>query len=209
MAPLNRYTAIPASLWATDSPFLDLSARAQWLYLRLWTSEARNAAGLLPYQPNLLAKSSTNTNAKTISAALEELTAQEWVLVDFDAEQLWLPRFIAEDTFNSPNQYVSAMNAIRTCPSWMLRDAAWKEIHRLGLPLPKSADPDARQRMQARMEKAKAALQARMYANPEGDRKGFERVSKLSNVNANANADAGDANEDYAASLREWHEDEP
>ena len=71
--------------------------------------------------------------SKSITAtALDELRATGWLLVDFDAELVWLCRFIEDDTFNSPNQYVSAMNAIRTCPSWMLRDAAWKEIQRLG-----------------------------------------------------------------------------
>jgi len=191
MAPLNRYTAVPASLWATDSPFLELSARAQWLYLRLWTAEPRNAAGFVPLQASLWAKSSTSTSPETVKAAAEELSPTGWLLVDFDAELVWLCRFIAEDTYNSPNQHVSAMNAIRTCPSWMLRDAAWKEIQRLGLPPVKSKDEDARQRMQARMEKALAALRARMYASREGYRNPFETPSKLSNVNANAHVGEG------------------
>ena len=122
-------------------------------------------------------------------AAADELSADEWLLVDFDAEQVWLPRFIADDTFNSPNQYISAMNAIRTCSSWMLRDAAWKEIQRLGLPPVKVADRERREKVQARLDKALAALRARMYASGEGSRKGSGRVSKPSNANANANAD--------------------
>jgi hypothetical protein len=86
MAPTIRYTAIPASLWASDSPFLELSAKAQWLYLRLWTSESRNAAGFVPFQPTLWAKNSTGTNEETIKGACDELCAKGWLSVDFDAE---------------------------------------------------------------------------------------------------------------------------
>jgi hypothetical protein len=60
MAPTIRYTAIPASLWANDNPFRELTAQAQWLYLRLWTSESRNAAGFVPLQLSLWIKSSTS-----------------------------------------------------------------------------------------------------------------------------------------------------
>lgn len=186
MAPTGRYTAIPASLWANDSSFLGLSARAQWLYLRLWTSDTRNAAGFVPLQPTLWAKSSTTTSADTIKAAGDELSAKGWALLDFDAEHAWLCRFIGDDTFNSPLQYVSAMKLIRTCPSWMLRDAAWKEVQRLGLPLTKS------EKMQEALDKAHAALQARMHANREGYREGIERVSKPCNDNDHAHDHEGE-----------------
>jgi hypothetical protein len=193
MAPTIRYTAIPASLWASDSPFVKLSGKAQLLYLRLWTSDARNAAGFIPFQPTLWAKSSTTASEASVRGACDELCATGWLLVDVDAELAWLCRFIEEDTFNSPNVYVSVLNAIRTCPSWMLRDAAWKEVQRLGLPPVKSGKPGWPEEMERRMKRAYAALQERMYANPKGDRKGFERVSKLPNVNAHAHVgeDAG------------------
>jgi hypothetical protein len=194
MAPVGRYTAIVSTIWGTDSDFLDLSARAQWLYLRLWTSDDRDAAGFIPWQPGLWAKSSTTTAPETISAAGEELCANGWLLIDFDAERAWLCRFIAEDTFHSPNQYVAAMTRIRACPSWMLRDAAWKEIQRLGVPPIKSANEETRNKMHARVEAALDALRARMYANPEGFRskefrKSSERVSKLTDVDVDADAD--------------------
>jgi hypothetical protein len=195
MAPDTRYTAIPSSIWATDNDFPELSARAQWLYIRLWTSDDRDAAGFVPLQQTLWAKSSTTTSPETITAAGDELSTHSWVLMDFDAERAWLCRFIAEDTFHSPNQYISAMTKIRTCSSWMLRDAAWKEVQRLGLPPVKSANPEAQIKVQARMDKAYTALQAKMSANTEGFREGFrkgsERVSKLSNVNDNAHAGVG------------------
>jgi hypothetical protein len=193
MAPKIRYTAIPASLWASDSPFLDLSGKAQLLYIRLWTSEARNAAGFVPLQPTLWAKSNSTASAASVTGACEELCAAQWLMVDYDAELAWLCGFIEEDTFNNPNQYVSALGAIRTCSSWMLRDAAWKEIQRLGLPPVKPGKPEAQRRMQARMQRAWDGLAERMYANPKGDRRGFDTPSKVSSVNAHAHVgeDAG------------------
>jgi hypothetical protein len=59
MAPTIRYTAIPATLWSTDRPFVQLSERAQLLYLKLWIWDARDIAGFVPYQPSLWAKCST------------------------------------------------------------------------------------------------------------------------------------------------------
>ena len=173
MAPTIRYTAIPASLWATDSPFLELSAKAQWLYLRLWTSDSRNAAGFVPLQVNLWAKSSTSTSPQTIEAAGDELSAQGWVLMDFDAEHSWLCRFLEEDTFNNPNQYVSAMNLIRTCPSWILRDAAWKEVQRLGLPPVKSGKPEWREEIERRLRRSLRGAAGSDVRQSERGSKGF------------------------------------
>ena len=58
MAPTIRDTPIPASLWASDNPFSRLGHEAQWLYLRIWTSESRDSAGFFDLQPSLWAKSS-------------------------------------------------------------------------------------------------------------------------------------------------------
>jgi hypothetical protein len=209
MAPTERYTAIPASLWASDSPFLDLSARAQWLYLRLWTSEARDAAGFLPYQPTLWAKSSTSTTISTVEAAAGELRAVAWLSVDFDAEKAWLCRFIEEDTYHSPNQYVAALKKVGDQPSWMLRDAAWKEVQRLGTPVQKSEPAAVREKMQRRVDAAYDALRERMIAaGLKGYRRGSEGVSKPSNVNATdayAGGVAGEtaADNDHADADRE------
>lgn len=192
MAPNDRYTAIPASLWATDSDFLELSGKAQLLYLRLWTSAARDAAGFVPFQPSLWVKGSTTTTPETIKTAAEELTAKQWVTIDFDAEVCWLCRFIRGDTAQSPNQYVSAMRSIRSCPSWMLRDAAWKEIQNIGIPPVSSPKPEWREEMHRRMEGEYIKLQSRMASNPEGFRKGFETVSKPRNDNDNANEGEGE-----------------
>ncbi|WP_445169888.1 hypothetical protein ACTXG7_11540 [Mycolicibacterium sp. Dal123E01] len=197
MAPTISYTAIPASLWASDSPFLDLTARGQWLYIRLWTWEARNAAGFVPWQPSLWIKSSKSATEQTVALAVEELCEAGRLLVDYDAEVAWLAGFIREDTYNSPNQYVAVMKLIRTCPSWMLRDAAWKEVQRLGLP-PVKSDGEAGKKMAQRMQRAFDELQTRMISNPGGGRnlKGFpngsETPSKLSNAHAHAHGHEDD-----------------
>lgn len=189
MAPRGNYTAIPSSIWAIDSDFRELSPRAQLLYLRLCTSEDRDAAGFVPLQLTLWSKASTPAiPPETIKATCDELGVHAWVLIDYDAERLWLCRFMAQDTFNSPNLYINAMNKIRNCSSWMLRDAAWKEVQRLGLP-PVKSDTEGGAKVQKALDSTFGALQDKMAERvPETlPERVPERVRELSNVNANAN----------------------
>jgi hypothetical protein len=78
----------------------------------------------------------------------------------------------------------------------MLRDAAWKEVVRLGLPPVKSDNPETQEKMMRRMQAAYSALQDQMLKKSDtpskGDRKGIEAPSKLPNVNAHANAHGGE-----------------
>jgi hypothetical protein len=111
-------------------------------------------------------------------------------MIDFEAQLAWLTRFIRDDAFNSPNMFISACDRIRTCPSWMLRDAAWKEVQRLGQPIVRAnpKKPDGHQKTQSRVNKAYDALKSKMLSNPEGFRKGSERVPEPPNVNAHVGA---------------------
>jgi hypothetical protein len=136
--------------------------------------------------------------SKTIELAVRELVDRGDLLVDGHTEKAWLCHFIAEDPFNSPNQYVGALNQIRTCQSGLLRDAAWDEVQRLGLPTVKTENPKNPGEMERRLKKAYDALQAQMSAKADtpskGYRRGIEGVSKLPNVNASAHGD-GNAGE--------------
>lgn len=162
MAPTERYTPIPASLWAEGSWFIERSSRAQLLYFQLWTSDDRDAAGFVPLQPEAWAERSATSTLDTVALALTELVDLGDVLVDKRAGKVWLRRFIEQDAYNSPNVFVSAMKRIRTCPSRTLRIAAWHEIERLGLPVPKSDKPETRDKMLRRMEAAYGPLRDQM-----------------------------------------------
>jgi hypothetical protein len=196
MASDVRYTAIPATLWAGDSPFVtQLSARAQWLYLLLWTSEERDSAGFIPLQPTLWARCSKTTSKETVQSSIEELSAEGWLLVDEHMEQAWLCRFIEEDTWNNPNFYVSTLKVIRTCRSGPLRQAAWKEVRRLGLPPVKSEKPEVVEKMTGRMQAAYGALERHMRPGVDTPSKGgpwgLDTPRKGSNVNAHGGGGTG------------------
>jgi hypothetical protein len=165
MAPTIRYTGIPTSLWAEGSWFIERSSKAQLLYLQLWTSDDRDAAGFVPLQPDAWAERSTTATSETVKVALAELVGHGDVLTDERAGKAWLRRFVEDDAFSSPNVYVGAMNRIRSCPSRALRIAAWLEIQRLGLPIPKSEK--TRDKMIARMEAAYGALGEQMAVDGE------------------------------------------
>jgi hypothetical protein len=95
--------------------------------------------------------------------------------MDHHMEKVWLRWFIRDDAFNNPNYYVSALKAIRTCRSGVLRHAAWEEIQRLGQPALK---PETAEKMHGRIQKAYDALKVQMLTESHTPSKGMEGVSK-------------------------------
>jgi hypothetical protein len=71
MAPTERFTAIPPSIWALDSPFVKLSPAVKLLYIALWTSEDRDAADVVPLQWGVLSKVTGIRDDKLKEAAAE------------------------------------------------------------------------------------------------------------------------------------------
>ena len=111
------------------------------------------------------------------------------MLIDYDAERLWLCRFVAQDTFEfaeSVHQRYEQNQELFVIG--MLRDAAWKEVQRLGLP-PVKSDTEGGAKVQKALDSTFGALQDKMAERvPETlPERVPERVRELSNVNANAN----------------------
>ena len=119
------------TMWS-DPEFQQLTPSAQHLYFFLWTQSSVNSGGFLDLHVTKWAKASVYLTPQDVEAALDELIASGWVMVDDETEDLWLCRWIREDAINSPLFYKGALRAIQVTPSRTLRHAAYKEV--CGLP---------------------------------------------------------------------------
>ena len=125
------YCQIKVSIWHDDE-FTSLSGDAQRLYIYLCSQPKLDMAGVTPWRPRLVARSASDWTTDTVEAALCELEAAHYVLVDEETDELLVRSFIRNDELlKSPNLTKAMVKAWRSLDSQTLRGVIGFEVARL------------------------------------------------------------------------------
>lgn len=107
----RTHARIYVDIWL-DAKFCDRSARAQRLFLLLVSQPDLSPCGTLTYAPGRWAMLARDTKADGIAAALAELVADGYVLVDELTAEVWIRSFLRWDgVLSQPNVALAALNA--------------------------------------------------------------------------------------------------
>lgn len=105
------HARLRAGIWS-DPDFLALAASQQRAYLLALSQPGITYCGVLPYTPRRWARLAPDTTEADIRAALDELAARRFVVIDEDTEELLIRTFIKHDgVLKSPNVARSALNS--------------------------------------------------------------------------------------------------
>lgn len=125
----RKYAKAYVSMWDAESDFIKLTADAQWLYWVLFSHPALSPAGVLQLQPKKWQRRGKGMTAKRLTAALEMLAADHYVLIDEVTEECLIRTYIRHDQgWRTPNIRTSIRAAIRSIESQRLRVAATHEL---------------------------------------------------------------------------------
>lgn len=126
---MRRYAKMYVSVWDPESEFRDRSPDAQWLFWALVSNPQLSPAGVVTLQPRKWARFAKGMTAKRVSAALEELAAHRYVVVDAVTEEVLIRTFIRYDQgWRTPNIRKSIETSIERVESDALRHAATLEL---------------------------------------------------------------------------------
>lgn len=138
---MAEYGKLFSRIWS-DPDFTALTARAQQVYAMFCSHSNRNMAGVLPLTLRRWVKSTSDATTENLTAALEELSANKFVVVDWDTEELLVRTFVRNDeVYRQPNLMKSARRYALQVESPTLRWALHDEFSRL--PEHKDADDTA------------------------------------------------------------------
>ena len=128
---MAEYGKLFARIWS-DPDFTRLPARAQQVYAMLCSHSTRNLAGVLPLTLKRWAKSTGDATVDNITEALHQLAAANFVVVDWDSEELLVRTFIRNDeVYKQPNLMKAARRFALQVESSRLRWALHDELLRL------------------------------------------------------------------------------
>lgn len=120
--------AIPTWLWG-DPTFTTLTSRAQLRYMLLLTQRHLDLAGTLPLTPRRWARLTNGATAEEVETDLRELEHAGWLLIDWESEEVVLPRL---DTPAGHKQLQAALTAAARIQSPRLRMATLERLAAAG-----------------------------------------------------------------------------
>ncbi|ASR80668.1 replication initiation protein [Arthrobacter phage Piccoletto] len=116
----------------SDPDWRGLSHTAQWLYWSLVGSESLTACGAMDYKPKHLQALSPTMNVAGVEAAMDELRAQKYVVLDEETDELLLRSYVRnDDVVLNKNMMVAVIKAWRKLASLKLRSVVVFELLRL------------------------------------------------------------------------------
>ncbi|SDC25159.1 hypothetical protein [Actinokineospora iranica] len=119
------------SIW-TDEDFRVLSTPAKLLYLHLCSQDKLSYAGVHSLTPKRWARAHPDLGVEGVRAALGELDAARFVVIDHDTEELLVRSFIRRDElWRQPNMLRAALRVAFEIESPILRAALAAELLRL------------------------------------------------------------------------------
>lgn len=128
---MSDYSKLYTAIWA-DRDFTALSGDAQRLYLLLLSQESRSLAGVLPLTIRRWAALAGDTTVESITAALHELAAARFVVIDWNTDELLIRTFIRNDElYRQPNVLKGALREAQQVLSAALRWALHSELLKL------------------------------------------------------------------------------
>ncbi|MFC7330792.1 hypothetical protein [Marinactinospora rubrisoli] len=130
----RSYAQIKSGIWQDEHFVSRLSESAQRLYFLLLSQPNLNSAGVLPLQERRWKKLARDSTDATVTAALAELHAHWYVIVDEDTEEVLIRTFIRNDgLWRQPNVLKSALGHVENTMSATLRAVLRHELSRLPL----------------------------------------------------------------------------
>lgn len=128
---MTAHARIKCTIWR-DGEFRDLSVDAQWTYQRLLSDSNRNQAGVLALTRKRWAGSAAGMTRDRLDAALDELVAGHFVVLDEDTEEVLIRTYIRHNEIASqPNILKAALQQAQRVESPLLRAALAAELRLL------------------------------------------------------------------------------
>jgi hypothetical protein len=120
----RAYGRFFSSAWEVDEDWLQLTQSAKYTYLLLLSQQKLSLVGVLDYLPSRWGRLAPDTNAADIEAAVMELEASRFVLVDRRTDELLIRTFVKHDvqgTRSNPKLIKGFWRAWETVSSRQLR----------------------------------------------------------------------------------------
>lgn len=122
------------AIWSDDD-FVALSERAQRLYWFLYSQPTINLTGILPMTLKRWASKASDSTEEGLTQTLAELENHNFVVVDFQTEELWIRSFARHDGVgNSPKTRIAAWGQLDHIFSRKLRPLAEAALRDMGIP---------------------------------------------------------------------------
>lgn len=150
------------SMW-DDEDFINLSALAKIVYVQLCMQRKLAYSGELTVSVKRWAKAHPDQDADSIRAALSELDAARFILVDHDTDELLIRSFIRSDgLYKQPNVLRAALRSAFEIESPLLRRALAAELRRLPVEITGPSPAVAADELEAGARELPASVMAAM-----------------------------------------------
>lgn len=114
----RSYGVLKVSVWEPGSEFRSLSPIGQWAYTMLLSQPQVSNLGVLPYTPEKWARFAAGLDVDQMEAAIAELEAGGFVIVDRDVGELLVRTFIKHDkVWSQPKLVTNARKIVREVES--------------------------------------------------------------------------------------------
>ena len=119
----SDHARIRRDIWA-DTDWRRLSAGEQWLYLHLLSSPTLSLCGVADWRPARIAKMAAGTSADDVVTFSAGLIDKEFVLPDFEAEEIAIRSWVKHDgLMRSPN-VAKALRSAQSTGQWARMSSA-------------------------------------------------------------------------------------
>lgn len=150
------------SMW-DDQDFINLSALAKLVYVQLCMQRKLAYSGEITVSVKRWARAHPDQDTDIIRAALAELDAARFIVVDHDTDELLIRSFIRSDQlYKQPNVLRAALRASFEIESPLLRRALAAELRRLPVEITGPAPAVAADELEAGGRELPASVQAAM-----------------------------------------------
>lgn len=92
----RNFAKIPTSIWR-DTAWRKLSPHAQQLWTLMGSQPELSLCGVVPWRPRFWGGFSTSTTVEAVEGAADELVRIDWLFVDHDTDEAWLPGFFVRE----------------------------------------------------------------------------------------------------------------
>ncbi len=128
---MSDYAKIWQRIW-DDPDFISLDLESQAVFFLLISDPGRNNAGVLPLTLNRWARCSKDADQDTIRRILGGLAARNFIVVDWDYEEVLVRTFIRNDQgYIHPNMHKSVLRSVAKTRSPLLKSVLAEELLRL------------------------------------------------------------------------------
>ncbi|WP_052684540.1 hypothetical protein [Lentzea aerocolonigenes] len=150
------------SMW-DDPDFIALSALAKLVYVQLCMQRKLSYSGELTVSVKRWAKAHPDQDTDSVRAALAELDAARFIVVDHDTDELLIRSFIRSDKlFKQPNVLRAALRSAFEIESPLLRRALASELRRLPVEITGPSPAVAADELEAGARELPASVMAAM-----------------------------------------------